>query len=548
MGAPCESSGSISDFNELNLLGEGAYSAVYKVQRLADGQIYAMKKVKMPSLSDKEKQNALNEIRLLASVRHDNVISYKEAFFDDRTRCLCIVTECADGGDLMAQITRNQKKKTHLKETDAWRYFLGLCCGLQALHSIRILHRDMKPANVFLHGSVVKLGDFNVSTVNKRGLCMTQTGTPYYASPEVWRDMPYDAKSDIWSLGCVMYEVLALEPPFQAKDMEGLYRSVLRGKYPAIPDCYSKELSEVISVCLQVNPRHRPSAEQLLQLPIVRRKASELGLDEAENHATCSDLLGTIKVPRNIMNLQAHLPRPQYNDAPSSAAPTVRSSKSVGRIGDTVCHSSRRGEQDSAREGRDRHSKSSARGSPRGSDSVDACVRKGRDRPPKSSSRDSPPGGDSLDACLRKGRDRPPKSSAGDSPPGGDSLDACLRKAEATPTPSLLPPLVDMLAPEQRPARGGRHGAGSQPPPRRRRSREGRRERSRRREGSIGGGNGSDGQSDAGGGGSGARERRYVASLSPYTEGTESRQKHSAGADAVPRLPRILTTPAGLLV
>eukprot|EP00929_Paragymnodinium_shiwhaense_P117651 TRINITY_DN8852_c0_g1_i1.p1 TRINITY_DN8852_c0_g1~~TRINITY_DN8852_c0_g1_i1.p1 ORF type:complete len:557 (+),score=113.51 TRINITY_DN8852_c0_g1_i1:149-1819(+) len=313
---PSSSSTSLADFKEVKLLGEGAYSAVYKVIRIADGETYALKKVKLPSLSDKEKQNALNEVRLVASVRHENVISYKEAFFDDKTRCLCIVTECADGGDLMAQIVQNQKKKRFLPERDAWRYLIGLCHGLKALHQMRILHRDMKPANVFLSGSgVAKLGDFNVSTVNKRGLCMTQTGTPYYASPEVWRDMPYDSKSDMWSLGCVLYEVLALHPPFQAKDMEGLYRTVLKGKYPRIPDCYSKELSEVLTVLLQVNPRHRPSAEQLLQLPMVRQKAQALGVSLVieGSHPVESELMQTIKVPRNIVNLSSCLPRPQYD-------------------------------------------------------------------------------------------------------------------------------------------------------------------------------------------------------------------------------------------
>merc|ERR1712061_281986 len=106
-----------------------------------------------------------------------------------------------------------------------------------------IFHRDIKAANVFLSstpgGAIAKLGDFNVSKVAKRGLCMTQTGTPYYASPEVWRDMPYDAKSDMWSLGCVLYEACALHPPFQAEDMEVLYKKILKGQYPRIPNLYS---------------------------------------------------------------------------------------------------------------------------------------------------------------------------------------------------------------------------------------------------------------------------------------------------------------------
>ena len=160
--------------------------------------------------------------------------------------------------------------------------------------------------------TIAKIGDFNVSTVAKRGLCMTQTGTPYYASPEVWRDMPYDGKSDIWSLGCVVYESAALRPPFQAKDMEGLYRKVLRGQYPRLPSHYSSDLSDVIGALLQVNPRHRPSAEQMLQMPVMRAKAVELGMVLEDDG--CSDLLRTIKVPRNVIDLSSYLPRPRYDE------------------------------------------------------------------------------------------------------------------------------------------------------------------------------------------------------------------------------------------
>lgn len=305
-------SSSLSDFKQLALLGEGSYSAVYKVLRLADQQIYALKKVKLPSLSDKEKQNALNEVRLLASLRHENVVAYKEAFFDERTRCLCIVTECADSGDLFQRITRCQKERSHLPETDAWRYIFGMCHGLKAMHDKRILHRDMKSANVFLSTSgdqtIAKLGDFNVSKVAKRGLCMTQTGTPYYASPEVWRDMPYDAKSDLWSLGCVIFEMVALKPPFRAEDMEGLYRKVLRGQYSRIPPHYSSDLSELISVLLQVNPRHRPSVEELIELPVMRRHAQDSSPEYGR-----SDLLQTIGLPKNVFDFSNCLPKPQYD-------------------------------------------------------------------------------------------------------------------------------------------------------------------------------------------------------------------------------------------
>lgn len=96
------------------------------------------------------------------------------------------------------------------------------------LHDLNVVHRDLKGANILLNQSktIAKVADMNVSKVAKNKYLYTQTGTPYYASPEVWRDEPYDKKSDIWSLGCLIYEVCALKPPFGGKDMEDLFSNV----------------------------------------------------------------------------------------------------------------------------------------------------------------------------------------------------------------------------------------------------------------------------------------------------------------------------------
>lgn len=235
---------SLQNFKILKRLGEGAYSSVYSVLRHSDGQAYALKKVKMGKLSDKEKENALNEVRILASIKHTNICSYFEAFMDEASSSLCIIMEYANNGDLFQKISRHQKEQTYLREEDIWRIFIQIVKGLKALHDTNIFHRDLKSANVFLKkNGTAKLGDMNVSKVAKRGLLYTQTGTPYYASPEVWRDQPYDMKSDIWSLGCVLYESITLRPPFRADDMAGLYRKVLRGVYNNIPDHFSPELA-----------------------------------------------------------------------------------------------------------------------------------------------------------------------------------------------------------------------------------------------------------------------------------------------------------------
>lgn len=138
-----------------------------------------------------------------------------------------------------------------MKEEDVWSIFYQMVVGLQALHKVKIVHRDIKCANVFLtKDGFVKLGDLNVSKIAKMGVLKTQTGTPYYACPEVWQDKPYDKKSDIWSLGCVLYELITLHPPFEAKDMQGLYQKVLKGIYPKIPSQYSTDLNAMLKALL----------------------------------------------------------------------------------------------------------------------------------------------------------------------------------------------------------------------------------------------------------------------------------------------------------
>ena len=304
----------MNDFQIISKLGEGAYSTVFKVKRNVDKKIYALKKVKILNLSEKEKENSLNEVRILASVKSNFVVSYKEAFFDEKDNTLCIIMEFADRGDLYQKIVQNKKSAKFFEESDIWRIFIQLVKGLKSLHDLKILHRDMKSANVFLfsNGSA-KLGDLNVSKVAKRGLGYTQTGTPYYASPEVWKDKPYDNKSDIWSLGCVLYEMITLRPPFRAQNMEGLYNKVCKGQYSKIPDKFSDDLFQVVQFLLQVNPNSRPNCEQILNHPIVRKRIEYFKSFGSEEEPEDKCLLKTIHMPKNLLFLSDKLPKPNYD-------------------------------------------------------------------------------------------------------------------------------------------------------------------------------------------------------------------------------------------
>ena len=274
----------MEQFKIINKIGEGAYSTVYTVKRIEDGKIYALKKVKIKKLTTKEKSNALNEVRILASINSPYVISYKESFIDETDQTLNIIMEYADDGDLYQKIKLYIKNKTFFKEHDIWRIFIQITKGLHDLHEYNILHRDLKSANVFLFkNGMAKLGDLNVSKITTRGLGYTQTGTPYYASPEVWKDKPYNLKSDIWSLGCVFYELIMLTTPFKAKSMKDLFIKVKKGEYPPIYNTFSPKFQIVIDNILRVKPEERPNTEDILNMPEIVDKIEELNIFKNDN-------------------------------------------------------------------------------------------------------------------------------------------------------------------------------------------------------------------------------------------------------------------------
>lgn len=303
------------NFLKLKELGKGSFSTVYLVKRLTDSKEYAMKVVKITKLSEKERQNALNEIRILASLADSNIIGYKEAFFDEPNNSLCIIMEFADGGDVLNKINEKKKNKENFSEKEIWKFLIQMTKGLRSLHNLKILHRDLKCANVFLtKEGILKLGDLNVSKVTQKGLAVTQAGTPYYCAPEIWKASPYDKKCDIWSLGCVLYEIAAFRPPFRGVGMKDLSQRIFKGEFDRIPKNYSNDLSDLIKLCLKVNPNERPTCDEILDNPIIKNHfKEELGVERKKSAISKAQLLNTIKLPKNLGCLKEKLPKPNYN-------------------------------------------------------------------------------------------------------------------------------------------------------------------------------------------------------------------------------------------
>lgn len=179
-------------------------------------------------------------MRLLASIQIPNVIAYKASLFDQESNSLCILMEYADGGDLQGRVQElREQEKPGFEEKYVWKVAYEILQGLKMLHAHKIIHRDIKSANIFFVNGIAKLGDLNVSKVAEQGLCETQTGTPYYTSPEIWKGRKYGNKCDIWSLGVLLYEMCCLKMPFLGRDFPSLYRKVIDGTYEDIPEYYS---------------------------------------------------------------------------------------------------------------------------------------------------------------------------------------------------------------------------------------------------------------------------------------------------------------------
>lgn len=315
--APRVLASQINGFQLLKFLGKGTFGAVYQARREADSKIYAIKKVDTRRMTAKERAEAVNEIRVLASVAGEHVITFYEAFVADDV--LYIVTEYAGNGDLLGFL-KNKKRAGHLPEATVWSFFIQMLLGTKTMHENNILHRDLKAANVFLcSNTFLKLGDLGVAKVLKhdQALASTQVGTPYYVAPEVWRNKPYNSKCDVWSLGCLLYELCTFRPPFEAESMEGLARKVMKGKYEQIPSFYSQALRTTLAKLLVIEPKQRASVEELLASDEIRSRLNSItdAVSAQSDHHTSEpvNIVSTIAVPRRFNDLTKNLPPSRYD-------------------------------------------------------------------------------------------------------------------------------------------------------------------------------------------------------------------------------------------
>ncbi|CAF2699339.1 unnamed protein product [Rotaria sp. Silwood2] len=322
-------------YNRQKLIGSGAFGQAWLVQAKADGKQLVMKEIKIAKMGKKERDDARKEVDVLAKMEHPYIVSYLESFEDPTS--LYILMDYCDGGDLHSRI--KAQRGILFNEDQILDWFVQITLALKHVHDRKVLHRDIKSQNVFLtsDGSA-KLGDFGISKVLNTTceLARTQIGTPYYLSPEICQQKPYNNKSDIWSLGCVLYEMATLKHAFDADNMNGLIMRIVRGSFNPIPPKYTGDLRILIASMLRRDPRERPSVNTILRKPFISRRISKHLLEEQHKEEFSHTVIHNNKVSVDLVQPNGNRPpspspRPLIIPKPIGISPS-RSAASINRV------------------------------------------------------------------------------------------------------------------------------------------------------------------------------------------------------------------------
>ncbi|CAF1567429.1 unnamed protein product [Rotaria magnacalcarata] len=284
-------------------LGAGNFGTAYLVTDLeVRNEPKVLKVVRLGEMDADQTVDSVREAELLSNLHNEYIVKFYESFLENDY--LCIVTEFCEGGDLDQRFKQLQKENRTLEEDQAVEWLIQILIAVQYMHKSRILHRDLKARNIFLKSNKVKIGDFGISRilVGTMDVASTFTGTPYYMSPEVMKHDGYESKSDIWSVGCLLYEMCTYQHAFDGKGLMNVIYKVVEGQPPELPKTYSKELNDLSKKMFAKDPKQRPSAAELLQSTFILQHRQRIQMN--------APLETTISGNRRLKDIHTRLQSP----------------------------------------------------------------------------------------------------------------------------------------------------------------------------------------------------------------------------------------------
>ncbi|KFO70808.1 Serine/threonine-protein kinase Nek11, partial [Cuculus canorus] len=277
--SPCSDAMIARRYTVQRKLGNGSFGSVYLVsdKKAKQGEeLKVLKEISVGDLKPNETVEANLEAQLLSKLDHPAIVKFYASFVERDS--FCIITEYCEGGDLDFKIQKYKESGKTFTQRQIIDWFVQLLLGVNYMHERRILHRDLKAKNIFLKNNLLKIGDFGVSCLlmGSCDLATTFTGTPFYMSPEALKHQGYNTKSDIWSLGCILYEMCCMNHAFTGHNFLSVMLKIVEGDTPSLPDRYPSELNAVLCSMLNKNPSLRPAAAEILKIPYIEEQLKNI--------------------------------------------------------------------------------------------------------------------------------------------------------------------------------------------------------------------------------------------------------------------------------